>query len=62
MLKKATTIHSNIYTLPIFKEIQNMLRDIANNEVHHVNDSVKIEDSELFHFEILPGCLYHRYN
>src|SRR5947209_1329277 len=30
---KKTTYHSNIYTLPIFKAVQNMLKGIVNNEV-----------------------------
>src|SRR5581483_2946205 len=49
MLKK-TTYHSNIYTLSIFKTIQNTLKDIVDNGVCNVpKDDIKLEDGELFH-------------
>src|SRR5581483_1998494 len=51
---KKTTYHVNIYTLPIFKAIQNMLKSIVNNEVCNIpeDNEIKLEDGELFHFKI----------
>ena len=51
MLKKATTIHSNIYTLSIFKEIRKMLHDIADG-CDTPSIWAKLENhGEFFHFD-----------
>ena len=55
MLNK-TTYHSNIYTFPIFKTIQNMLEDISDNngKCDFLKDS-KIDEltkGNLFHFKL----------
>src|SRR5437016_2229827 len=58
MLKRATNYHSNIYTLPIFKTIQNMLKDIVDNEVCNIpKDGIEL-DGELFHFILIDGGDY----
>ena len=47
-----TTHHSNIYTIPIFKTIQKMLRDIKSKVYCAFPDdnTIKLVDGELFHF------------
>jgi len=59
-----TTYHNNIYTLSIFKTIQNMLKDIINNDkiCNIPNDGIKLSNGELFHFGLGPdnrvtGCI-----
>ena len=53
MLKKATTIHSNIYTLSIFKEIRKMLHDIADG-CDTPSIWAKLENhGEFFHFDVI---------
>src|SRR3989337_2193357 len=49
-----TTYHSNIYTLPIFKTIQNMFKDIQNEVYCELpeDNMIRLEDSELFRFNL----------
>src|SRR5579871_5603877 len=53
MLNK-TTYHSNIYTYPIFKAVQDMLKDIKNRKEvccdFPENNKIKLTNGELFHF------------
>src|SRR5581483_10279315 len=53
MLNKTTTYHSNIYTYPIFKAVQDMLKDIKdrNEECCDFSENkIELANGELFHF------------
>ena len=45
------TYHSNIYTLSIFKAIQDMLNEIIDDEVQF-NDDIKLDNGNLFRFNL----------
>ncbi|PKC10762.1 hypothetical protein RhiirA5_498240 [Rhizophagus irregularis] len=52
MLNK--TCHSNIYTLPIFQTIQDMLNDIIKGKIHSFpkSNKIKLTDGKNFHFNL----------
>ncbi|CAB4426767.1 unnamed protein product [Rhizophagus irregularis] len=52
MLNK--TCHSNIYTLPIFQTIQDMLNDIIKGNIHSFpkSNKIKLTDGKNFHFNL----------
>ena len=64
MLNK--TYHDNIYTLSIFKTIQNMFIDVINKVYYNFPEDCKIEltDGTFFHFslEIAPNLIQFHLN